>query len=80
MYGIIPIAKMSSLDKDYKVINRIKKEVGTEEIPNSVKLPYILLEDNFTEEQIKDITDNDGIVFQTGEEYLQWVITARINQ
>jgi len=80
MYGIIPIAKLSSLNEDYRIINRIKKEVGTEETPNSVKLPFILLEDNFTEAQIQDITDNDGIVFQTGEEYLQWVIKARINQ
>jgi hypothetical protein len=71
---------MSSLNEVYKIINQIKKEIGTEGNPNSVKLPFILLEDNFTEEQIQDITGNDGIVFQTGEEYLQWVIKARINQ
>lgn len=68
-YAIIPQNRFKDLEQPYKVINQIF--TGDEESP--VKLPYVLLEDNFNSNQETEILSLDGQIFENGNDYNDWL-------
>lgn len=63
-YAIIPTANLIHLTHHYKVMNQLWKE--------GALTPYMMLEDYFTPEKIIEITANNGLVFDTTEDYFLW--------
>ncbi|RZL47731.1 MAG: hypothetical protein EOP00_11095 [Pedobacter sp.] len=64
-YAIIPTANLIHLQEHYKVINQIWKE--------EILLPFLMLEDYFTAEKITEIEANEGLIFDTPEDYFTWL-------
>jgi len=69
MYGIIPSGSFADLNTKYTSITQIFKTV--EDQP-TIKLPFILLESDFTAAQIVEITINGGRIFESANEYSEW--------
>lgn len=64
-YAIIPSTAFVHLTMHYKVINQIWKEGNL--------LPFLMLEDYFSDEQKTEIENNNGVVFQNTDEYFTWL-------
>lgn len=64
-YAIIPSAAFVFLTMHYKVMNQIWKEGNL--------LPFMMLEDYFSDEQITEIELQGGIVFESTINYFEWL-------
>lgn len=71
-YAIIPQLKFKNLNQPYQVINQIFKGVK-EDFSDKVKLPFVLLEDSFSEVQVLEITTLGGTVFESSQSYVEWL-------
>lgn len=69
-YAIIPTVRVAFLTLHYKVMNQIFKG---DDNGSSVLLPFLMLEDRFSQAQKDEITLNEGIVFGTKEDYCDWL-------
>ncbi|WP_442795304.1 hypothetical protein [Pelobium manganitolerans] len=76
-YAIIPQLKFKNLNEAYRVINQIFTGIE-EDLSDRVKLPYVLLEDSFSEAQILEITTLGGTVFESSQDYLNWLNTYQM--
>lgn len=69
-YAIIPTVRVAFLTLHYKVMNQIFKG---DDNGSSVLLPFLMLEDRFSQAQKDEIALNEGVVFEDKEEYFEWL-------
>lgn len=69
-YAIIPTVRVAFLTLHYKVMNQIFKG---DDNGSSVLLPFLMLEDRFSQAQKDEIALNEGAVFEDKEEYFEWL-------
>jgi len=69
MYGIVPITKFPLLLQYYKVLSQVFKNGNND---NPVRLPFVLLEDDFDAAQTAEILAQSGQVFGDANDYNEW--------
>lgn len=74
-YAAIPIDNFPKLMHLYKVVNQVFNHSDKD---NMVRLPYIILEDDFTTEQTTEIQALEGIIFESTNAYHIWKASVNI--
>lgn len=69
MYGVVPITKFALLQQYYKVLSQVFTNDDNE---HPLRLPVILLEDDFNALQTAEILTQGGQVFEDANDYNAW--------